>query len=212
MPLDAVLLRGLTRELQKSAVGAKIDRVQQPEKEVLLLTLRTNEGNRKLMLSASVSGARVHFTAQSFENPPEPPMFCMLLRKHLVGARIESIEQPDLERVVILTLRVTDELGELAAYLGDANVDLILELKDDNSFTLQMDASGNYYVEVERGGGGGPAQPHAKNTAKPKADYDLVLLNGLDKAGETRMNRLALGGEELELEPGDILATCKLPI
>ena len=80
MPLDAVVLRGLARELRESAVGAKIDRVQQPEKEVILLTLRTREGNRKLLLSAAVSGARVHFTALSFENPPEPPMFCMLLR------------------------------------------------------------------------------------------------------------------------------------
>ena len=112
MPLDAVLLRGLTRELQKSAVGAKIDRVQQPEKEVLLLTLRTNEGNRKLMLSASVSGARVHFTAQSFENPPEPPMFCMLLRKHLTGARIRAIEQPDLERMLLFRLAARDEMGD----------------------------------------------------------------------------------------------------
>ena len=65
MPLDAVLLRGLTDELRKSAVGAKIDRVQQPEKEMLLLTLHTNEGGRKMLLSAAVSGARVHFTSQS---------------------------------------------------------------------------------------------------------------------------------------------------
>ena len=60
MPLDAVTLRGLTRELQTSAEGARIDRVQQPEKEVVLLTLYTGEGSRKLLLSVSVSGARVH--------------------------------------------------------------------------------------------------------------------------------------------------------
>ena len=93
MPLDAVTLRGLTRELKKSAEGARIDRVQQPEKDVLLLSLHTHEGNRRLLLSASVSGARVQFTERSFENPAEPPMFCMLLRKHLVGARIRSISR-----------------------------------------------------------------------------------------------------------------------
>ena len=112
MPLDAVTLRGLTRELQNSAVGAKIDRVQQPEKDMLLLTLHTRDGSRKLLLSASASGARVHFTSQSFENPSEPPMFCMLLRKHLVGARIRSIEQPDMERMLLIRLAARDEMGD----------------------------------------------------------------------------------------------------
>lgn len=112
MPLDAVTLRGLANELQSAAVGAKIDRVQQPEKEVLLLTLRTREGTRKLLVSASVSGARVHFTSQSLENPAEPPMFCMLLRKHLVGARIREIEQPDMERMLLFHLIARDEMGD----------------------------------------------------------------------------------------------------
>ncbi len=112
MPLDAVTLRGLTRELKKGAEGAKIDRVQQPEKDMLLLTLRTREGNRKLLISASVSGARVHFTAQSFENPAEPPMFCMLLRKHLVGAKINTIEQPEFERMLLFHLNARDEMGD----------------------------------------------------------------------------------------------------
>ncbi|MBR0040320.1 MAG: NFACT family protein [Oscillospiraceae bacterium] len=112
MPLDAVTLRGLTRELQAAAQGARIDRVQQPEKDVLLLTLYTREGNRRLLLSASVSGARVHFTEECFENPTEPPMFCMLLRKHLVGARITAIEQPEMERMLLLTLKTRDEMGD----------------------------------------------------------------------------------------------------
>ena len=112
MPLDAVTLRGLTRELKKSAEGARIDRVQQPEKDVLLLSLHTHEGNRRLLLSASVSGARVQFTERSFENPAEPPMFCMLLRKHLVGARIRSIEQPETERMLLFRLLTRDEMGD----------------------------------------------------------------------------------------------------
>jgi predicted ribosome quality control (RQC) complex YloA/Tae2 family protein len=112
MPLDAVTLRGLTRELRDSAAGARIDRVQQPEKDLLILTLYTREGNRKLLISASVSGARVHFTQESFENPAEPPMFCMLLRKHLTGARIRSVEQPDFERVLLLRLLSRDEMGD----------------------------------------------------------------------------------------------------
>ena len=112
MPLDAVTLSALTAELKELVEGAKIDRVQQPEKEVLLLTLRTREGNRKLLVSAAVSGARVHFTEQSFENPAEPPMFCMLLRKHLVGARIRELVQPEFERMLLFRLSTRDELGD----------------------------------------------------------------------------------------------------
>ncbi len=79
---------------------------------MLLLTLRTREGGRRLLISASVAGARVHYTAESFENPAEPPMFCMLLRKHLVGGRIQSVEQPEGERMLSIRLFSRDELGD----------------------------------------------------------------------------------------------------
>ena len=111
MPLDAITLHALTLEL-KAAEGARIDRVQQPEKDKILLSLRTREGNRRVLISAAASGARVHFTAESFENPAEPPMFCMLLRKHLIGAHIRKIEQPDWERMLLIRLDTRDEMGD----------------------------------------------------------------------------------------------------
>lgn len=111
MPLDAVFLTGLTRELEARVTGAKIDKVQQPERDLLLLSLRTRDGNAKLLINGGVGSARVHLTQGSFENPQEPPMFCMLLRKHLVGARIESLVQPDFERLLILNLDARDEMG-----------------------------------------------------------------------------------------------------
>lgn len=111
MPLDAVLLRGLTAELEARITGAKIDKVQQPERDLLLLSLRTRDGNAKLLINGGVGSARVHLTQGSFENPQEPPMFCMLLRKHLVGARIGSLVQPDFERLLILNLDARDEMG-----------------------------------------------------------------------------------------------------
>ena len=111
MPLDAVFLTGLTRELEARVTGAKIDKVQQPERDLLLLSLRTRDGNEKLLINGGVGSARVHLTQGSFENPQEPPMFCMLLRKHLVGARIESLVQPDFERLLILNLDARDEMG-----------------------------------------------------------------------------------------------------
>ena len=114
MPLDAVFLSALTAELAPQLVGAKIDKLQQPARDRLLLTLRTHEGNRRLLIVAAPSGARVHFTRESSENPAEPPMFCMLLRKHLTGARILSLTQPEHERLLLMELEARDELGDTA--------------------------------------------------------------------------------------------------
>ena len=83
MPLDAICLQALTNELKGQLLGARIDKVQQPECDLLLLSVRTQSGNAKLLVHGGVGSARVHFTAGTFENPAEPPMFCMLLRKHL---------------------------------------------------------------------------------------------------------------------------------
>ena len=91
MPLDAICLQALTAELAPQLEGAKIEKVQQPERDLLLLFVRGKMGSGKLLVAAGTGNARVHFTAETVENPPEPPMFCMLLRKHLVGARILSV-------------------------------------------------------------------------------------------------------------------------
>ncbi|MDE7245902.1 MAG: NFACT family protein [Oscillospiraceae bacterium] len=109
MPLDAVCLRGVVRELQKAALGLRVEKVQQPARDQIILTLR---GNKKLLLCAGASQARIHFTSTVRENPSAPPMFCMLLRKHLQGGRLTGIGQPGLERVVVLTVDIVDEMGE----------------------------------------------------------------------------------------------------
>jgi predicted ribosome quality control (RQC) complex YloA/Tae2 family protein len=112
MPFDAVFLRAVTTELQEAAVGAKVDKIYLPSRDTAVLQLRTREANRRLLLCASPNSPRVHFTAESFENPATPPMFCMLLRKHLVGGRIAAITQPPMERSLELELDCTDEMGE----------------------------------------------------------------------------------------------------
>ena len=95
MPLDAVCVSGLAAELGAALAGARIDKVQQPAKDALLLSVYAPSGARRLLLSASGGGARAHFTQEKYENPDKPPMFCMLLRKHLTGARIDAVEQPE---------------------------------------------------------------------------------------------------------------------
>ncbi len=111
MPLDAVCVAALAAELNEAAANARIDKIQQPEKDVLLLSLRTAGGNARLLLSAASGSARVHFTGVGRENPAAPPMFCMLLRKHLTGARVISVTQPEGERLLDLSIRAYDELG-----------------------------------------------------------------------------------------------------
>lgn len=111
MPLDAIYLSALTAELREKLEGGRIDKVQQPERDMLLISLRSAGENLRLLMSAGTGRARVHLTEHSFENPAEPPMFCMLLRKHLLGARIVSVYQPEYERMLVLELEGRDEMG-----------------------------------------------------------------------------------------------------
>ena len=134
MPLDAVCIAALAGELKDRLEGGRIDKVQQPERDLLLLSVRAKGENLRLLLSAGTGSARIHVTRASYENPKEAPMFCMLLRKHLVGARILSLYQPDWERMLILELETHDELGVSARkqliveMIGrSANVSLVAE-------------------------------------------------------------------------------------
>lgn len=112
MPLDAVYLSSVVGELQRSLTGAKIDKIYQPSRDEVVFLLRSREGSFRLLLSANPSHPRAHFTTAPVENPVSPPMFCMLLRKHLVGGRFETVTQPPMERVIDFSLRCTDEFGE----------------------------------------------------------------------------------------------------
>ena len=122
MPLDAICTAALCGELEQVLTGGRIDKVQQPERDMLLLSLRANGKNLRLLIAAGTGNARVHLTESGFENPAEPPMFCMLLRKHLVGAHIVSVYQPEHERMLVLLLDTHDELGV------DSRKQLIVEM------------------------------------------------------------------------------------
>lgn len=111
MPLDAVCLTAVVKELEPFVVGGKVDKIYQPARDEIILALRGREGNVKLLLTANPAHPRIQLTTVSRDNPATPPMFCMLLRKHLTGGRILSIAQPPMERVVDLELEVLDELG-----------------------------------------------------------------------------------------------------
>lgn len=120
MALDAILLSGIIAELRPKIIGARIDKVQQPERDKIVLSVRGAESLR-LLIDAGAGSGRLQQTRLSFENPAEPPMFCMLLRKYLTGGRIEAIEQPDWERLAIVNITSRNELGD--------NVDLRLAVE-----------------------------------------------------------------------------------
>lgn len=106
--MDGITLCAVQQDLQKRLPGAKIEKIYQPEKDELLLHFRSGE---KLLLSANASHARVQLTELIRKNPLEAPMFCMLMRKHLGGAKVLSVSQPDFERTLCLTLQGKDEMG-----------------------------------------------------------------------------------------------------
>lgn len=112
MPLDAATLTGLVSELRPFVEGAKIDKIFQPAKDELIFQLRSPKGNCKLLITANPSHPRMQITESRRENPATPPMFCMLLRKHLTNGRIVSISQPSMERLVDLELEALNELGD----------------------------------------------------------------------------------------------------
>ena len=136
MPLDALCLSGVVHELQNALSGAKIDKIYQPGRDEVVLALRAPAGNVKLLLSANPSHPRAHLTQISRENPDKPPMFCMLLRKHLSGARLLELVQPPMERVVDLRLEALDELGDRVERR------LVLEAMGRHSNLILLDGEG----------------------------------------------------------------------
>lgn len=116
MALDGVLLRGIALELNAVLAGARMDKVLQPERDELHLLLRAAGENVRLLLSASANHARVQLTGVTKQNPAEPPVFCMLLRKHLAGGRVLALRQEGLDRVLHIDIQNKDELGDAVTF------------------------------------------------------------------------------------------------
>ena len=112
MAFDACFLSAVLGEIRAVTAGARVEKIHQPSRDTVILLLKTQEGRQKLMFVANPTAPRLHITSTSPENPPEPPMFCMLLRKHLSGARLSSISQPPMERCATFTFDCIDEMGD----------------------------------------------------------------------------------------------------
>ncbi|WP_195264059.1 NFACT RNA binding domain-containing protein [Clostridium sp. 1001275B_160808_H3] len=117
MALDGIYLYSLVYDLKKSILNCKIDKINQPEKDEVILTLRKDRQNIKLLISASSKFPRIHLTNISKPNPLQAPMFTMVMRKYLIGGRITDITQLNGDRILQLHIESTDELGFDSKYI-----------------------------------------------------------------------------------------------
>ncbi len=111
MAFDAFFLSAVLEEVRSKCIGARIDKIHQPSRDTLILHMHSREYRTKLLFAANPTAPRLHLTTASPENPAEPPMFCMLLRKHLMGAKLAEVTQPPMERAATFTFDCTDEMG-----------------------------------------------------------------------------------------------------
>ncbi len=112
MALDGMMLNLIKSELESELLLSHISQIHQPSKDELVINFRTKSGAKKLFLSCRADCARVHFTEFAPENPPTPPMLCMLLRKRLCGGKLVSIRQPEFERILFFDFDTTNEIGD----------------------------------------------------------------------------------------------------
>ena len=136
MPLDVTFIQLLCSELQ-SLVNTRVDKIHQPSKDELVLHLRGRGGSQRLLLCVNQSRARAGIITQSIENPPQPTMFCMLLRKHLTGAALTAITQPAHERILRFDFAGTSDIGAptrftLSAEFTGRHANLIV-VREDNT-------------------------------------------------------------------------------
>ena len=185
MPLDALCLSGVVHELNTALAGAKVDKIYQPGRDEIVLALRSSsQGNVRLLLSANPSHPRLYLTQLPLENPDKPPMFCMLLRKHLSGARLLGVEQAHLERVAFLRFEALNELGDRVERK------LALEAISHHANLLLLDGEGRILDCVRRSDSGLDSKGGGR-LLQPGMFYRLP--SAVDKA-----DPLAAGREELE--------------
>lgn len=144
MALDGITLHFVKTELEQTVLGARVEKVHQPSKAEIVLLLRTRGGAFRLFLSAESASARVHLTQFPTENPQNPPMLCMLFRKHLTGASLVGIRQAGLDRILFLDFDAANEIGD------KVKLTLCIEITGQHSNIILIDGNGKIIDAVKR--------------------------------------------------------------
>ncbi|MDD3243071.1 MAG: NFACT RNA binding domain-containing protein [Eubacteriales bacterium] len=144
MPFDAVALNAVYRELERVLLQGRIEKAFQPEKDEIHLVVRSNFENYRLLISASSLYPRIHLTQSSKPNPAQAPMFCMLLRKHVVGGRVTALRQMAFDRILEMDVSAFDELG------SETHLTLRMEFMGRHSNIILTDSDGRILDSVKR--------------------------------------------------------------
>lgn len=162
MAFDGLFTKSMVAELDTNLTGGRINKIYQPSKNEVLISVRANGKNHRLLLCAHSSYARVQITSEQIDTPNEPPMFCMLLRKHLEGFTIESITQPNLERIVIINVKGRNEIGDLTYK------QLIIEIMGKHSNIILVDSTRGKILDCIKHV---PAAMNSVRTLLPGCEY-----------------------------------------
>src|SRR5690625_734270 len=179
MPFDGVVTKAVTEELQNEVIPGKINKIYQPTETELVFTIRSKGKNHTLLLSIHPRYARFHLTRDSYRNPDQPPMFCMLLRKHLSGAIIESVEQYGMERIITFHIKARNEIGDTTYKT------VVMELMGRHSNLIFLDKEKGHIIDSLKHV---PMSQNRYRTILPGADYKLPPM-------QDKVNPLTIDGE-----------------
>lgn len=179
MALDGAFIYAVKKELQ-FLIGGRADKIYQPSREEIVIIIRTKYGSKKLYISANAGSARIHVTEKSIDNPQIPPMFCMLLRKHIGGGRLIDIRQDGLERILFLDFECVNELGDIVT------VTLACEIMGRCSNLIIISNEGRIIDSIKRV----DAEMSRERMVLPGMDYTLP-------PRDSRLNFLNAGDEEI---------------
>lgn len=178
MALDGVFLNLVKRELEP-LIGGRVDKIHQPSREELLVSLRTRDGAYRLLFNTGAGTARVHATRTDIENPKVPPMFCMLMRKQLSGGKLMGIRQDGLERILYFDFDSSNEMGDIC------RLTLAIEIMGRHSNLILINSDGRIIDSIKRVGQDmsqvRPVLPGMEYTLPPK-EPRLSLIS--DEASE----------------------------
>ena len=191
MAFDAFFMKAVLDEFRTLAEDARVEKIHQPSRDTLIIQLRCQKGRQKLLIAANPAAPRIYVTEAAPENPEQPPMFCMLLRKHLSGARLIQVRQQPMERMAELTFSCTDELGDLTQKR------LVAELMGRTCNIYLLDADGRIIDCLRRIG----LDETTKRPALPGMYYvqpeEITKRNPLTLEKDDYVNLLAAAGADL---------------